>query len=553
MKACARSRTVAFTIIFALAVIFPTALPAAADAEGGASPSDTGVFSEEVGISIVEVNDEYRQLATELLGDRFVEAWLTHEQDHFVVGVYNLNADTDAAVLAQLQTIAATELVNRQFARAEVEEVANAVKNAMTDEVDRYTLTVNYERGTVEVGLPPDASLDSLANELGSAVGVPVLSGDDATNATSLFDFEIAGDDPMIVLIQQDSPQPAEDLYGTPLRAGKSLWITGGNWCSSGFQVHSASNAQYVLTAGHCGPSGNPVHIANYPNYVYYTPPVGNLQNNTVWNVSASANLTADGAIFPASSSYLPSTPSVYVNSSLQRSVVAQTTAVSPYTRVCQMGMITVTEACGYVESASTGYFFTSSDNILHNFSGSIKWQWDSGTSGVSGGDSGGPVYAVNPDGTAIAIGVTSAYLTEERRSWASPIASVLSQTGTILSTTGRQPFGWIDGAAGGAGQVTVSGWVIDPDLAQISTSVHIYIGGPAGSGAPSYALSANIARSDVANTYPNTGNTHGFYGTITTSVRGSSVPVYAYGIDIGGSAAGSPVLSGSPLYVSIS
>jgi hypothetical protein len=525
-------------------------LTGASAAESGNLTASDDYFPSDQGVSIVELNDEYRQTAINLLGDRFVEAWLTPEQDHFVVGVYNLDEDADSAILDQLETIAATELVDRQFTRAEVDTVANTVDEAISDGLSWTSLTVNYERGTVEVGIPPEESATSLAAELSADLDTPVLQGKAAARATKLFDFDIAGDDPKVLMVPTEVAEPAETRYESPLRAGKSIYIPGAGWCTSGFQVNG-SGGTYIMTAGHRGPIGSAAYIANYPSNTYYTPAVGNLQNNTVWNVAASAHLTSDATVFHASSGYVPSTPSVFVNGSLQRAVVARVDAVSPYTRVCQEGMVSVTEACGYVQSTTADYYFTGGDGIVHTFYDSIQWQWDSGTSGVVGGDSGGPVYAVNADGTAIAIGVTSA-IAGDRMSYVSPIATALSATGTTLATTGRQPFGWIDGAAGGAGRVSVSGWVIDPDLARTSTSVHIYVGGPAGSGAPGYALPANVYRADVASAYPNTGTDHGFSATITTSVRGSSVPIYAYGIDIGGSFVNNALLSGNPLYVSI-
>jgi hypothetical protein len=466
------------------------------------------------------------------------------------VGVYNLDEEADSAILDQLATIAATELVDRQFTRAEVDAVADTVDEAISDGLSWTSLTVNYERGTVEIGIPPEGPATSLAAELSAGLDTPVLQGKAAVRATKLFDFDIAGDDPKVLMVPSEAAEPTETRYESPLRAGKSIYIPGAGWCTSGFQVNGAGGT-YIMTAGHCGPTGNAAYIANYPSNTYYTPAVGNIQNNTVWNVASSAHLTSDASVFYAPSGYVPSIPSVFVNASLQRAVVARVAAVSPYTRVCKEGMVSVTEACGYVQSATASYYYTGGDGIVHTFYDSIKWQWDSGTSGVVSGDSGGPVYAVNADGTAIAIGVTSA-VGSDRMSYASPIATALSATGTTLATTGRQPFGCIDSAGGGAGKVSVSGWVIDPDLARTSTSVHIYIGGPAGSGAPGYALSANGSRADVASAYPNTGSNHGFSGTITTSVRGSSVPIYAYGIDIGGSPMINPLLSGSPLYVSI-
>lgn len=107
-------------------------------------------------------------------------------------------------------------------------------------------------------------------------------------------------------------------------------------------------------------------------------------------------------------------------------------------------------------------------------------------------------------------------------------------------------PIGFLDGAVGGDGTVTVSGWARDADSSSTSLTVHVYIGGPAGSSdAEVYAITANISRPDV-----DKNNNYGFYSTIKTSKRGNQ-PIYAYAINIG-SSAGNTMLTGSPKTVTI-
>jgi hypothetical protein len=286
---------------------------------------------------------------------------------------------------------------------------------------------------------------------------------------------------------------------------------------------------------------------------------LGVVANNTYF---AAPEVTADAAVVHNNGQ--PWYPHSFVNPSSYRLVVAQSDAytfenpVVPYTWLCFTGQMTVNESCGHVESTSVMTGAKVPNDIDRYISDLFTVRWTTGP-GVKHGDSGGGAYGVVADGSAIALGL----LTQCEQviewnclagglSYFTKIGNALAQTGTTLKTAGRPPFGWMDAATGGAGTVTVSGWVIDPDLSRTPTTVHVYVGGPAGSGAPSYSLPANLGRPDVAAAYPYTGTSHGFGATITTPVRGTNIPVYVYGIDIGGSFAGHPVLNGGIRYVNI-
>mgnify|MGYP003296726734 CR=1 FL=1 len=91
-------------------------------------------------------------------------------------------------------------------------------------------------------------------------------------------------------------------------------------------------------------------------------------------------------------------------------------------------------------------------------------------------------------------------------------------------------------------GEITVGGWTLDKDNLSANLAVHIYVGGPAGSGAPGYAITANTSRPDVNNAYPGVGNNHGFDATISVSVTGTQT-VYVYACNVGG---GTNVLIGT-------
>ena len=99
---------------------------------------------------------------------------------------------------------------------------------------------------------------------------------------------------------------------------------------------------------------------------------------------------------------------------------------------------------------------------------------------------------------------------------------------------TGRNPFAYLDAYSGGDGSIYICGWVADWDDPSAALDVHVYVGGPAGSGAPRYAITANKYRSDVNDVYPGIGNNHGFEDRIAVSPRGNQ-KLYIYGLNVGG------------------
>ena len=100
-----------------------------------------------------------------------------------------------------------------------------------------------------------------------------------------------------------------------------------------------------------------------------------------------------------------------------------------------------------------------------------------------------------------------------------------------VLQTFHR-PYGYLDELSGTTdGRVSVRGWAFDRAALASHLSVHVYIGGPAGSGAERHVITANTLRTDVGNAFPGVGNNRGFDELITTSRRGwQDVYVYAMG-----------------------
>ncbi|MDR1152914.1 MAG: S1 family peptidase [Bifidobacteriaceae bacterium] len=512
------------------------------------------------GVSPLEFAGVVREQAREQLGDRYVEMWMAPAQGHFIIGVVDLAADEAPALEESLGEIVEVEVVERHVARADLDALADSVTQALTEagvqwsEIDR-----NYERGFVGVGAPTSADLDAIASLLEPITSEVPLRGQAALDVNKMHNFEAALDTPKVTLTLAPVSEPAGGSRDVlPIQSGKKIKVTSSAYymeCSSGFVVNG-DGGMYALTAGHCGRTGYAVSAGNGT-------ALGNLQNNTYWGAN---NVDSDAALFHlAYSSW--GEPTVYYDSSAFRSVVAQagayysTDSAVPYSWVCFNGAVSMTESCGYIGSTSTSAYYAFEDeDVVHTLDDAIRVYWYSNSPGAKRGDSGGGLYGLNPDGSAIALGLfASCQVDSDKQCIQSgnfhftKISKALLRTGTTLMTQGRQPFGSLDTATGGAGTFSVSGWVIDPDLARTPTWAYIYLGGPKGSGQLVYwGVSANGLRTDVAEAYPNTGSYHGFEATITTSTRGTNIPVYAYGGDLGASSSGDKQLWATPKYVTI-
>lgn len=100
-----------------------------------------------------------------------------------------------------------------------------------------------------------------------------------------------------------------------------------------------------------------------------------------------------------------------------------------------------------------------------------------------------------------------------------------------------RPPFGSFDTTDSPiGGRVHVTGWAIDPDAPTTPVTVHVYVGGPAGTpDAQGIDVGpATASRPDVAAAYPGTGSNHGIDATFSTGKTGEQ-NVCLHAIDIGG------------------
>ena len=81
----------------------------------------------------------------------------------------------------------------------------------------------------------------------------------------------------------------------------------------------------------------------------------------------------------------------------------------------------------------------------------------------------------------------------------------------------------YVDNVSGGPGSIYLKGWVFNKNNITKSIQVHAYIDGGPGSGAPGYAIDANVARTDVDNVH-HCGAFHGFDYTIIGISEGAHV-----------------------------
>ena len=105
-----------------------------------------------------------------------------------------------------------------------------------------------------------------------------------------------------------------------------------------------------------------------------------------------------------------------------------------------------------------------------------------------------------------------------------------------------QAPVGYLDHT----GCDALAGWSMDPDAPANVIDVHLYIGGPAGSGAPGFPVHAGIHRDDLCTAIGSCN--HGFSFTPPYGLfDGADHPVFAYGIDAMGGA--NPLLGTGTLH----
>ncbi|MFD0971836.1 cellulose binding domain-containing protein [Plantactinospora endophytica] len=160
--------------------------------------------------------------------------------------------------------------------------------------------------------------------------------------------------------------------------------------CTAGFGVRDAdTDAGYVLTAEHCGAIGSPWHVG------WNT----NTGTGTLVGYAVDSNDDHDTMIISTS---VPD-DHLYVGGQHDevRAQVVGWTEVFPGQLLCQSGYTSAGEIGGPVCNLRVDFHYDDIEDLVE------ATQLD-GDEAARGGDSGGPVYAVNPDGTVLAAGTTT-------------------------------------------------------------------------------------------------------------------------------------------------
>lgn len=154
---------------------------------------------------------------------------------------------------------------------------------------------------------------------------------------------------------------------------------SGGMGCTAGFLVHTSDGQGEILTAGHCNRPGGPSKVTmNLGGVLPYTA-LGTFTQTISEGVHGEQHdiglITLDGDNVPQSSAVAASLPVTGVATNLQ---VGQ--------QLCKFGMGSGADACGQiVEITDSKVVFLASGQC---------------------GDSGGPVYLYERDGTVSAVGI---------------------------------------------------------------------------------------------------------------------------------------------------
>ncbi|MFE0591664.1 cellulose binding domain-containing protein [Micromonospora echinospora] len=160
--------------------------------------------------------------------------------------------------------------------------------------------------------------------------------------------------------------------------------------CTAGFGVRDAdTGAGYVLTAEHCGAIGSPWHVG-------WDTTTG---TGTLVGYAVDSNDDHDTMIISTSA---PG-DHLYVGGQHDevRAQVVGWTEVFPGQLLCQSGYTSAGEIGGPVCDLRVDFHYDDIEDLVE------ATQLD-GDESARGGDSGGPVYAVNADGTVLAAGTTT-------------------------------------------------------------------------------------------------------------------------------------------------
>ncbi|SCL13719.1 Cellulose binding domain-containing protein [Micromonospora nigra] len=264
-----------------------------------------------------------------------------------------LPADVRAAV-ATARRIAPVEVVAARYSRVELSAAATRLA-PVTDRHDAvHRVRLRADGSGVEVAVEPGIAVPALP-----ATGVPTA----------------------VVRTEELAPRSRED-DAAPWSGGARIWAGAG--CTSGFGVRDAGSTDtYVLSAGHCGDlgaqwtdgAGEPIGVQTHRNADHDT--------MLITTASPGGHLYVGGS-----------------HDNVRARVVGWT-EVFPGQLLCQSGATSAWTIGRPVCNLRVEFHYDDREDLVE------ATQLD-GEDSARGGDSGGPVYAVNADGTVLAAGTTT-------------------------------------------------------------------------------------------------------------------------------------------------
>lgn len=270
----------------------------------------------------------------------------------------SLPADIATAVATARRT-ASVEVAEAKYSRTELKAAATRV-------------------GRVVRGNPDDAAHAVRIRADGSGLEVAV----DGSPTATLPELPRTGVRTTVVRQERLAPR-SRDNDPAPYDGG-AIISPGGVYCTAGFGVRDATTGtNYLLSAGHCGDIGQ------------------------VWNNGAGVPIGPVTHDNPDHDTMLISTPSpgdhIYVGGQQDevRARVTGWTEVFPGQLLCQSGYTSAGVLGGPICNLRVEFHYDDREDLVE------ATQLD-GQDSARGGDSGGPVYAVNTDGTVLAAGTTT-------------------------------------------------------------------------------------------------------------------------------------------------
>lgn len=162
------------------------ATPGAASAPGIAVITAATVDPEYVySVADTESPAAVKHRAQQVLGDRFVELWISPDELSYVVGVHNLTSAEKAQVTALITGTAPVKVVNRPVSRAQLDDFAerlSEVTDTLRPTISSYAL--DYVAGAVLISTP-ESTFHEVVATIKDRTGVVALAEDDRTVMTA--------------------------------------------------------------------------------------------------------------------------------------------------------------------------------------------------------------------------------------------------------------------------------------------------------------------------------------------------------------------------------